>query len=45
LLVGEIAHDNVVQARIRFPTRRDRRPELYGPLVNPAQGFPRAEAS
>ena len=41
LLIGDIAHDNVVQARIRFPTRRDRRPELYGPMTASAQGFPR----
>ena len=36
LLVADIARDKMIQARIDFPTRRDRRPELYGALTAPA---------
>jgi predicted amidohydrolase len=33
LLTAEIDRDRVVDARIRFPSRRDRRPDLYKPLT------------
>ncbi len=35
LLVADISRDVLMQARIDFPTRRDRRPELYGPITAP----------
>jgi len=33
IVAADITHEAVVAARIRFPTRRDRRPDLYRSLV------------
>jgi predicted amidohydrolase len=35
LIVADIDRDAVIEARIAFPNRRDRRPELYGALTAP----------
>lgn len=38
IIVADLAREAVVRARIDFPSRRDRRPELYGAITAPVSG-------